>query len=81
MIDNRDEIKKWENKKIKNLIFPYGVWLGDKKVDGQKTLIWLKKKIERMENIVYINLKLCLYYIKQNVTFFLLKNCAWTFFF
>ena len=71
MIDNQDEMKKWDdkNKKI-NLIFPYGVWLGDKKVDGQKTLIWLEKKFERMENIVYINLKLCLYYIKQNVTFF-----------
>ena len=41
----------------------------------------VEKKIERMENIVYINLKLCPYYIKQNVTFFLLKNSAWTLFF
>ena len=42
----------------------------------------IEKKIERTENIVYINFKLYPYYIKQNVTFFFYyKICAWTLFF
>ena len=52
------------------MVFDLGGW----KSEWIENSNLIEKKIERTENIVYINFKLYPYYIKQNVTFFFITK-------
>ena len=64
-IENGKMIERWENKFF--LAF-FSWWLasGAEKQSNKKTLyiVWLERKIKMIENLVFITLLTCLYYIK-----------------
>ena len=64
MIENWEQIEKWEN--WKNLVFSH-LYLVErvKKWKNEKLICLIEKKNERIENEVSINLQLCLLLNKE----------------